>query len=169
VPCVTSDIYPTLLELVAVRPAKQPPLDGISLVPLLAGKMKARPKPIGFWNHPTGGRSTPSKRLMAELLKAQQAGTEVSPNTFGRDAGKVTRQYPLDSFPGHAAWLDWPWKLHRIEGKGQARFELYDLTRDPTEKNDLADAQADRVRAMKPALEAWQKSVVRSLNGEDYR
>ncbi len=169
VPCVTSDIYPTLLELVGVRPAKQPPLDGISLVWLLAGKMKARPKPIGFWNHPTGGRSTPSKRLMAELLKAQQAGTEVSPHTFGRDAGKVTRQYPLDSFPGHAAWLDWPWKLHRIEGKGRARFELYDLTRDPTEKNDLADAQADRARAMKAALEAWQKSVVRSLNGEDYR
>jgi hypothetical protein len=25
------------------------PLDGISLVPLLKGRMKARPSPIGFW------------------------------------------------------------------------------------------------------------------------
>jgi len=169
IPCNTSDIYPTLLELVGVRPKKQPPLDGISLVPLLEDKMKVRPKPMGFWQHPTGGRSTPSSRLMAELLKAQQAGSEVNPHTFGQDAGKVTKQYPLDSFPGHAAWLDWPWKLHRIEKKGQARFELYNLARDPGEKKNLVDGQADRAGAMKAELEAWLKSVVRSLNGEDYR
>lgn len=168
VPCVTSDIYPTLLELVGVKPEKQPPLDGISLVGLLDGKMKARPKPIGFWSHPTGGRGTPSKKLMAELLAAQQAGTEVTPHTFGADAGKVTRKHPPDSLPGHAAWLAWPWKLHRIERKGQARLELYNLARDPMEKQDLSAGQADRVEAMKADLEAWQKSVVRSLNGEDY-
>lgn len=27
------------------------PLDGISLVPLIEGKMKERPSPIGFWHH----------------------------------------------------------------------------------------------------------------------
>ena len=168
VPCVTSDIYPTLLELVGAAPKSQPPLDGISLVPLLQGRMKRRPKPIGFWQHPTGGRSTPSAKLMAELLQAQQAGRQVDPHTFGADAGKVTQQYPLDALPGHAAWLDWPWKLHRIEKGAKVRTELYDLAHDPGEKNDLAAEQADRAKAMRADLQVWQKSVVRSLNGEDY-
>jgi arylsulfatase A-like enzyme len=169
VPCVTSDIYPTLLEIVGVAMPNQPPLDGISLVPLIDGKMTARPKPIGFWDHAAGGHSTPSDKLMAELLEAQQAGREVDPHTFGKDAGKITKQYPLDEFPGHAARLDWPWKLHRIQKKGAPKVELYDLARDPYEKNDLADQQADRVKAMRAALEVWLTSVVRSLNGEDYR
>jgi len=168
VPCVTSDIYPTLLDLLGIRMPNQPPLDGISLVPLLEGKMKARPTSIGFWDHATGGRSTPSAKLMAELLAAQEAGQPVKPHTFGENAHKVTRQYPLDAFPGHAAWLDWPWKLHRIEKKGKVQWELYNLADDPMEKQDLAGAQAARIRTMKSALEAWQTSVVRSLNGEDY-
>jgi len=170
VPCVTSDIYPTLLDLLDVKPANQPPLDGISLAGLIEGKMAQRPRPIGFWKHPTGGRSTPSAKLMAELLEAQKAGKKVDPHTFGDDAGKVKGGYPLDAFPGHAAWLDWPWKLHRIENKKKedARLELYNLADDPMEKKNVADNHPDRVAAMRKPLEAWQQSVVRSLNGEDY-
>jgi len=169
VPCVTSDIYPTLLELVGVRVEKQPPLDGISLAGLLAGKMSKRPGAIGFWQYAAGGKSTPSAKLMAELLRSQQAGEKIDPHTYGKGAGKVTKQYPLDSFPGHAAWLEWPWKLHRREGRGEVRFELYNLAADAMEAKDLASEQGDRVKAMSVALAAWQKSVVRSLNGEDYR
>ncbi|GAG43061.1 unnamed protein product, partial [marine sediment metagenome] len=44
----------------------------------------------------------------------------------------------------------------------------YNLAHDPGEKNDLAAEQADRAKAMRAALQVWQKSVVRSLNGEDY-
>jgi arylsulfatase A-like enzyme len=46
------DIYPTLLDIVGVRMPGQPPLDGISLVPLFEGRMRERPKPLGFmlWN-----------------------------------------------------------------------------------------------------------------------
>jgi hypothetical protein len=42
----------------------QPPLDGISLVPLIDGSMASRPKPMGFWDHPTPGIGTPSKQWM---------------------------------------------------------------------------------------------------------
>jgi len=171
VPCVTSDIYPTLLDLVGVTMPGQPPLDGISLVPLLEGRMTQRPKPIGFWDHPTRGRGTPSAKLMAELLAAQKTGTEIDPHTFGPDAHKVRKQYPLDTYPGHAAWLDWPWKLHRIQKKAKSdvRFELYDLADDPDEKNNLAAEHSDRANVMRAELERWQASVVRSLNGRDYR
>ncbi|MBE3123471.1 MAG: sulfatase-like hydrolase/transferase [Planctomycetes bacterium] len=50
VPVCTSDIYPTLVDLLGIAvPDQVRPLDGISLVPLLDGQMKERPRPIGFW------------------------------------------------------------------------------------------------------------------------
>ena len=171
VPCNTSDIYPTLLEIAGVRMKNQPPLDGISLVALIGNKMKTRPKPMGFWDHPTRGISTPSKKWMSELLEVQKAG-KGSSETFRLrlDAGKISKQYPEDSFPGHAAWLDWPWKLHRIhDKKGKVKLELYNLAEDPAEQKDLVTQDTDRVSSMKFQLEAWLASVVRSLNGKDYR
>jgi arylsulfatase A-like enzyme len=169
VPCNTSDIYPTLLEITGVKMENQPPLDGISLVPLIDGKMETRPQPMGFWDHPTGGISTPSRKLMSELLELQKSGKEVDdPSRLCLDAGKITKKYPVDSFPGHAAWLDWPWKLHRIETKQDVKLELYNLVKDPDELNDLTAHNTRRVKMMKAELEEWQNSVISSLNGEDY-
>ncbi|GIW79564.1 MAG: N-acetylgalactosamine-6-sulfatase [Gemmatales bacterium] len=167
--CNTSDIYPTLVEITGAKVKKQPPLDGISLVPLLDGKMASRPKPMGFWDYPIGGISTPSAKWMAELYKAQQAGKEPDDKQKLRlDAGEIRRKYPLDKFPGHAAWIAGDWKLHRIEKNNKVAFELYNLVSDRAEKNDLAQKEPERVKAMATALEKWQRSVVRSLNGEDY-
>ncbi len=169
VPCNTSDIYPTLLEIAGVRLAHQPPLDGISLVPLLEGRMQSRPKPMGFWDHPTKGISTPSKAWMASLLEAQQAGRDVDdPARLRLDAGQIDRVYPEDRFPGHSAWLDWPWKLHRIEKNSAVAFELYNLSDDPQESRNVFEDHAERAESMRRQLAAWLLSVVRSLNGEDY-
>jgi arylsulfatase A-like enzyme len=56
IPVVTSDFYPTILEAAGIpMPKDKPqPLDGISLMPLLTGKMTQRPNPIGFMS---GGMS----------------------------------------------------------------------------------------------------------------
>ena len=170
IPCNTSDIYPTLLEIVGLRLGKQPPLDGIGLVPLIDGKMSSRPKAMGFWDYPIRGIRTPSKEWMSGLFEAQKAGKEIDdPFRLRLNAGKITKQYPKDSFPGHSAWLDWPWKLHRIEAKKGMKLELYNLVEDPEERKDLAAQNSERVKSMKARLEEWQRSVVRSLNGEDYR
>ncbi len=171
IPCNTSDIYPTLLEIAGVQLENQNPLDGVSLVPLLKGEMKSRPKPMGFWEHPTGGMGTPSAKWMAELLEAQKNGSQISKISRLRlESAAITKQYPEDKFPGHAAWLDWPWKLHRIENKnGNVKYELYHLKDDPKEQNDLVKVKTDRVKSMQTALKKWQLSVVRSLNGEDYK
>jgi len=171
VPCNTSDIYPTLVEITGACPKKQLPLDGISLVPLIDAKIKSRPEPMGFWHFPEGGVATPSKKLMAELFELQSTGADVTdPVRLRFEASDITKQYPEDSFPGHAAWLDWPWKLHRIQNKekNQVKFELYNLAEDPMEKTDLADKYPDRFENMKPQLKKWQLSVIRSLNGKDY-
>ncbi|MGL4551277.1 MAG: sulfatase-like hydrolase/transferase [Gemmataceae bacterium] len=169
-PCVTSDIYPTVLELTGAKAARQPPLDGVSLVPVLDGKA-ARAKPIGFWDHPTPGVGTPSKPWMEELLTEQKAGREpADPKRLFADAGRITVKHPVDRFPGHAAWLDGAWKLHRIDGPKSAgvRWELYDLASDPKESREVLGKEPARGEAMKKELNAWLASVARSLNGEDY-
>ena len=80
--------------------------------------------------------------------------------------------------PGHAALLDWPYKLHTdaVEGrdkKGKQGGEalpplLYDVSKDPKETTDLAAQQPERVAKMTAALEAWKASVEKSLAGADY-
>lgn len=168
--CNTSDIYPTLLEVAGVKPKHQPPLDGVSLLPLIAGKVDERSKPMGFWDYPIRGISTPSARWMGDLLKAQQAGGDLEPHPSSQNAAKLPDPaYPLDEFPGHSAWIDGDWKLHRVAGKnGQINWTLYNLADDPAERKNLADGEAERVKTMQAALEEWLRSVVRSLNGEDY-
>ncbi len=168
--CNTTDIYPTLLEIAGVTVKNQPRLDGISLVPLLDGSMVKRPEPMGFWDMPVGGVSTPSAEWMAELLAAQKAGAEEGhPERLRLDAGKLTTEYTKADLIGHSAWIDGDWKLHRIVDKeGAVSYELYDLAADREEARDRVAAEPERVEKMKKALAKWQRSVIGSLNGEDY-
>jgi arylsulfatase A-like enzyme len=168
--CNSSDIYPTLLDIVGISPPGSTPLDGVSLVGLIDGRSDARTRPMGFWDYPAKGISTPSAKWMAELLQAQKAGGDLPPHVSSQQAAELPAPpYPLDEFPGHAAWIDGHWKLHRITNKqGRVSWELYHLVTDPGEENDLASIENERARAMGEHLEAWLRSVVRSLNGEDY-
>jgi arylsulfatase A-like enzyme len=170
IPCNTSDIYPTLLEIAGVNVKIQPVLDGISLVPLIDRKMEVRDKPMGFWQYPGGGVRVASHQLMTELLENQRAGImEVDPDKLLLNAGDTNRQYPEDFFPGHSAWLKWPYKLHRIQSQqGSATIEMYNLQADPMEETDLAGVDTARASSMKKELENWQVSVMKSLNGKDY-
>ncbi|MBI1375427.1 MAG: sulfatase-like hydrolase/transferase [Phycisphaera sp.] len=168
-PTNTSDIYPTLLDIVGVKMDKQPPLDGVSLLPLIDGKEMTHPA-MGFWDYAIGGVSTPTEAMMKELLDAQKNGNASGDVKWLRkDAGDVSKRYPTDAFPGHAAWTDWPWKLHRIEAKGgKVTMELYNLVDDPMEANDVLRQNTDRANEMAHQLKQWQLSVVNSLNGKDY-
>jgi len=47
VPCSTSDYVPTIMDALGLSMAERP-YDGISLMPLIDGKMQERPKPIAF-------------------------------------------------------------------------------------------------------------------------
>ncbi len=170
-PANTSDIYPTLLEIAGLDPYRQPKLDGISLVPLIEGKMDNRPQPMGFWKYPSPGRRTPSHEWMTEMLKGQQTGKTVYDSArLCLNAGEIIAQHPADSLPGHAAWLNWPWKVHRIQNKtGEVKVELYHLGKDSLEQNNIAGQEAEKAETMMRELEQWQQSVIRSLNGEDYQ
>jgi arylsulfatase A-like enzyme len=169
-PANTFDIFPTLLEVAGVTPENLPVLDGISLLPVIESQMENRPQPMGFWQFTAPGRRTPSAQWMAELLEAQKQGKMISDSSrLVLDASDISTQYPEDSFPGHAALLDWPWKLHRIQNSsGEITLELYQLETDSMEQNNLTSAESAKVKSMLTHLEEWQQSVIKSLNGKDY-
>ena len=98
----------------------------------IAGKVKKRSKPLGFWHKFQDGQSTWSDRIQKAIMEKPQAGAPLphDPPRMRKDVDAFPK-FPEASAKGHAAWKDWPWKLHRISGK---TFELYNLADDPTEK-----------------------------------
>jgi arylsulfatase A-like enzyme len=118
-PCSTSDYFPTVMEALGLRMQGQPePIDGVSMMPLIEGKMTARAVPIVF-----------------------ESGNQI-------------------------ALIDNRYKIYSKD-KGE-NFELYDLTDDPGETNDLAGEKTEIVCQMSAALEKWRASCKNSLAGDDY-
>jgi arylsulfatase A-like enzyme len=178
VPCVTSDILPTVLDLLGLKhPDPRRPLDGVSLKPLLLdGTMTERPSPIGFWKYPAGGEKQNGRWVSEELSR----GTTPTAKNPAIDFTNV--KHPVAktaNFGGEAAWTDNRFKLVVMPGGGgggkkkkaasAGGAQLYDLLADPRETTDIAAQHPDIVRRMTAELEAWQRSVERSLTGADYR
>lgn len=155
VPCCTTDIYPTVVDLLGLDvPGQVKPIDGISLRELIEGRMTARPRPIPFWKYPHKGERGNKPFLDKEAL----SGT-------WRKFSNFTHPKPrTGGFKGHAALVDNRYKLHKLNGK----LSLYDLEADAGEKKDIAGRSPEIVARMKAALEKWQASVERSLSGADY-
>ena len=123
---------------------------------------------MGFWHKFQDGEVTDSDKILKAIMEKQAASapTPHDPERMSKDIDEFP-QLPEDIAAGHAAWNDWPWKLHRING---STFELYNLVDDPMETTDLSRDPEHRPRfeRMKEELDAWMRSVIRSLNGADY-
>ena len=169
----TSDIYPTLLELADVAlPKNQPRLDGISLAPLLRGQKQVRKQPMGFWTYHNRGYGRHARRMLEALRQEQLDGNQQP----AAPEGQIGHFHPADNLPGHSAWIEGDYKLHRIPVKKNAtqfNYKLYHLVNDPKESNNLLNEDksrlAKRFGRMKADLVTWQQSVINSLNGRDYR
>jgi arylsulfatase A-like enzyme len=169
-PINSSDLYPTLLEIAGVNNVEhQPKLDGISIVPILDKKTSTHP-PMGFWHGYMDGQATWSDRIIKSLMAAQQSGAATPyPDRILKNVNAFPQRDKTD-LHGHAAWTNWPWKLHRIQIKTGAdiTWELYKLDDDPIESKDVLDQHPDRVAKMRVELEDWQRSVLDSWSGNDY-
>jgi len=180
VPCVTSDILPTLIDIVGVdHPRPGRPLDGISLKRLIVeGTMDKRPRPIGFWgyNHKAERKNEPwledvSLNEMITLTARQKARPRNSKNL--RKPAFANHKHPemlAENFQSNAAWVTDRYKLlmPRARGNKEQIPELYDLEKDHEEKNNIASQHPEIVKAMRAELLEWQESVERSLTGADY-
>ena len=167
-PTWTCDFYPTVLAMAGIEHVPPHPLDGIDISEAFHGRMKRRSKPLGFWHLFGPGSSTWNDRILKAIMEKQQARAPLPHDKrrvlFGVDE---FAQHSDEVANGHAAWNDWPWKLHRIDGN---KYELYNLETDPQEENDLSKdpLQAKRLQRMQTELQNWMRSVIRSLNGDDY-
>ena len=158
VPCVTSDILPTVLDLVGLAyPDSDRPLDGISLKSLIVdGAMTERPSPIGFWKYVSGGESKNERWVPEELSR----GT--TPTTRNPGIDFLNFRHPVAKeadFAGQAAWTDNRYKLVVAGGaskkaKASSNASLYDLISDPTETTDVAEAHPEIVERMTAQLHA---------------
>jgi len=177
---VTSDIFPTICDLVG-EPFPERPLDGISLKSLLDGGMAERLEPICFWSYDTSheAENHPEPYIDADL----QQGTTPLVKLM---AGKLTRNFTNfhhpriseEDFAGSKAILDNRYKLV-VDGERLAAGnasepvrELFDLRNDQAEENNLIDSQPETANKiaedMQRELRDWQQSVLNSLTGADY-
>jgi arylsulfatase A-like enzyme len=167
---VTSDIMPTLCELIG-QPLPKRPLDGVSLVGLFNGTMTRRDRPIGFWSFNTAKIDRGRPYIAARFQQGTTPLVKMLGNRFTRNFTNF--HYPKvreRDFGGARVLLDNQYKLIvKTRGDKPDTLELYDVRKDPAEKNNLVKPGSPVVRDMRVKLRAWQKSVLESLTGRDYR
>jgi arylsulfatase A-like enzyme len=168
----TLDLLPTLCALVG-QPLPDRPLDGIDLNAAIDGKLTKRPTPLAVWEYQTG-RLAKSKLEPWIDPELQKGTTPLVKKAGGKSTRDFTnfRQPPItdDDYLGPRAIIDGRFKLVLHEQKnGEAKRELFDLDADPAEKTNLITQQADTADRLASKLRDWQKSVLQSLTGADYR
>ncbi|QDT69726.1 Choline-sulfatase [Planctomycetes bacterium MalM25] len=78
-----------------------------------------------------------------------------------------TRPRPIGfAHKQQVALIDNRYKLYR--GTPASAYQLFDLTEDPSEANDLSTEHPEVIKSMGTTLEAWRASCKRSNRGEDY-
>lgn len=168
-PVVSSDIFPTLLDLLGLAsPVSERPIDGISVRALIEGDTATtRARPIGFWAYDDAPERDNARWIDAELAR----GTTPTVRNPGIDFLNFVHPVPRTAdYGGVAAWTGDRYKLITRAGpEGVRQTELYDLQEDPGEEIDVADEHPDLVARLTAELQAWQGSVEQSLSGADYR
>ncbi|MDP6859177.1 MAG: hypothetical protein QF426_05080, partial [Verrucomicrobiales bacterium] len=103
-------------------------------------------------NRPTDG---------IDLSSAIEGKTKIRQNALGFQSGSmasfVTHRYKLIS------------RKEKKNDKGSDRYELYDLLKDPHEKNNIAPINKNTVKELSIRLRDWIRSCAESDKGKDYK
>ena len=165
VSAATNDMLPTLCTLAgAALPDR--PLDGISLAPLLEGKMSSRPTPLAFWNfrRPAAAQKP---YIDPELQKGTTPLVKQMRGIFTRNFVNVHHPEITErDYDGPRALISGNYKLVMGNKDG---VELFDLATDSGETKNLAKAKPDLVERLSRELRNWQNSVLHSLMEGDYK
>jgi len=168
----TSDLLPTLAALVG-QPLPQRPLDGLDLTPLLDGTMTVRPAPLHFWayNPARLADGQPEPYLDPGLQRGTTPLVKLQGGKATRDFTNFRQPAVTDAdYLGPRAIIDGRFKLVIHEPRnGDARLELFNLLTDPAEKSNLIQQEPALAGQLQSRLRDWQRSVLQSLTGADYR
>jgi len=168
----TSDLLPTLCSLIGL-PLPDRPLDGVDLTSALDGKLTERSNPLSFWEFNTTrlAQSKPEPWIAPELQKGTTPLVKLMGGKATRDFRNFRHPAPTETdYLGPRAIIDGHFKLVLHETKsGAAKCELFDLEADPAEKTNLFDQQTALAEKLQTKLRDWQRSVLHSLTGADYR
>ena len=128
-----TDLLPTLCELAGIPVPADRPIDGESIVPALEGQAGwVRSDPV-CWNFPVHEYAFVPPMTMRDSCETLVAWFEPK--------------------PPDQSWMDW------IKTTRPARFELYDLRRDPGQTEDLADLLPARTKELSLALAAQWSDI----------
>jgi len=168
----TSDLLPTLCA-VAGAPLPDRVLDGMDLTPAIDGKMTERPTPLWFWEYDFARlvKTKPEPYIDPKLQEGTTPLTKLAAGKATRDFSNY-RQPPIgeDDYRGPRAIIVGRHKLVLQENKqGEVRSELFDLDADPAETKDLHEKEPKLTEELAAQMRSWQKSVLGSLTGADYR
>ena len=168
----TSDILPTLCELTG-QELPDRPLDGISLVPAINGSMEVRPGPMFFWSFVT--REVFNNESQPYIDPVLQEGTTPLVKMMGDKYTRTFRNFHYseiseDNFGGARTMIDKQYKLViDAQSTNGSTMELFNLNNDPAESQNLAESNPEIVESMQKQFQDWQRSVLESLTGADYK
>ena len=128
------DIAPTLLAAAGVTSPAAPAFDGINLLPLLDGRTADWPRRTLFF----------------------QCHRGLAPEPF-QNCAVITDRYKLVGFPG-------TFNREDLDTSGEPVLELYDISTDRGESEDLADESAHMVRILRNAYTRWFEDVRATRN-----
>jgi len=133
------DIMPTVLALAGLKePGK---LLGRSLVPAMSGRRQTDQMTTGSSAVAHANNNNQPRPAVTE-----KAPTKMIGGPPPRESGSVA-----------VIWNGWK-LIHNFERpQGSPEFELYKRTEDPLDQHDLADANPDQVKLMRPMIDAWRQ------------
>jgi len=165
-------MLPTLCSLTGVPVPTDRPLDGIDLTAVLDGRLNERPTPIFFWAFSSWESLGRQPWIDPEL----QQGTTPLVKYMGNIRTRNFQNFHYlkineTDYTGPRVMLGNRYKLVIHDGKKGAEdtIELFDLTPDPAEEKNLATEEPAVAEKMQEELRDWQRSVLESLTGADYK
>ncbi|WP_422080758.1 sulfatase [Ulvibacterium sp.] len=166
---VTTDIFTTLAEVIGFELPDRP-LDGISLIPVVQREMKERPKPICFWNFDITHLTDTNQYIKPELQVGATPLVKKSGDVFTRTFRNFHHK-TIDEkdYSGDRAILDNRYKLVIANRNSELAKELYNIQDDPGETNNLIDDYPNIAVDLERQMKVWQRSVLESLMGKDYK
>lgn len=166
----TSDLLPTLCSIVG-QPLPDRPLDGIDLLPVIDGKLTARPEPIFFWSYDTSRLSGAPPSIQPRLQQGTTPLVKLMGGLRTRNFRNVKHpEISDDDYRGPRAVVDERYKLVVHETRqGEVKRELFNVATDRAEKHNIIKHFPNIAKRLEKQLRTWQDSVLNSVRGGDYR